>query len=71
MADVKTVRLVNSETDSVVVVDEETAARMGPEWGPEKSTKRAKPSAERNTFGVAKNAVPVESQVEPKPNPKK
>ena len=60
-------RLVNAETGSVVNVDDDTAARMGPEWGPEKSAKRAKPSAESNAFGVAGKAAPVESEAEPKP----
>ena len=59
-------KFINAESGSVVNVDDDTAAQLGPEWKPSGS-KTSKPSAQENTFGVAANAVPVESEAEPAP----
>ena len=61
-------RYVNSETGSVVNIDDDTAAQLGPEWKKGKDA-GPKPSAQENSFGVAANAVPVESEAEPQPAP--
>jgi len=59
-------RFVNAESGSVVNVDDDTAAQLGPEWKKGKAA-GAKPSAQENTFGIASNASPVEAEAEPAP----